>query len=366
MPSRRLFLMLTVLLLAGMLVHSSWAQNSTTKVFNSCNGKLSFSYPTDWFIKEMQVDFSIRDLSQHTRNERVDVFQLANQETFFETHILRENLQTIRIEVMPGLIFGQDRITPGKLLAERVFSNNQTTYGTVIEMPSQGRPAARVDFTSSEQGINIDGLQVVMWLPNNYDLWLTAQTTEIASFSTLEATVLSLLDSVTYAAFGPGLPPNGWTTYFEPDCSFKFIYPSDWITDRYFGKVLVFNSRETQANYFGRRPYQPDELAIEILFPGELADYFDNQVDLMNVTLQEVLSAYTEVERLLLIDSPSNLALANQHGLYVRVPNGLVVALNFEGEYIIVDARSGYDSFTNFRETVIQVIDSIQYRPSNG
>jgi hypothetical protein len=208
-------------------------------------------------------------------------------------------------------------------------------------------------------GQEIVGFLVVMALPDDYDLWLTAETTNL-SYDDLEAIALALLETLTFSVDDPELSSPEWSIYFEGNCTLRFVYPTGWLVDSHFEKVLVFSSTDARTAHFGDMPFLPDELAIEIIPPHEIVDYFYPEFDPNEATATEVLEAYAQREQLFLMGTPTPVTLGDHEVLRTEIEGGMIFIFDFgDTGYAIFAAQSAFDGFIDFEDTVLTIAESL-------
>lgn len=365
---RWLFVVCVLLFVLGFVrpTHLSYAQTSESKTFTSCDGRLSFEYPAAWFIQESQRLFP------NFASEDGSVESLPSIRLYYPAEdFLGENWSTpgyfdfnAALQIPWGL--GDDRPTPYKQLSGiGIFSgSNPRTYSAPTEMTVQDWLVARLDYVGTNDGLSIVGFQMIIAISNEYDLHIHAEA-DANEIMALEDALQLFLDSLMYAESGPNTPPKGWALYLQDTCVFHFFYPQDWIlSGAASNKILLFNSQDAADQRMRRRPLDSGELEITIVPPAEIADYFYGNLDVTQATPEEILSAYVQLEKLP-AEFPVQVTIGAWEGLRAEVPSGFILLYEFgEGQYAIFATHSGSGGFSEFETTVMQIMESLHYEPS--
>lgn len=347
----------------------SYAQTPESQTFTSCDGRLSFDYPAEWFVQETQTivpDFSSVDGSSESLP--------AVRWYYPEEDFLGENWTTpgyfdfsASLQIPWGL--GDDRPTPFEQLSGIVTvvgGRNPRTYGAPIEMTVQDWVAARQDYIGTNEGLAIVGFQMIIAISDKYDLRINAEA-DANEMTTLEDALQLFLDTLVYNDNDSNTPPEGWFLYFKDTCAFRFFYPQNWIlSEAASNKILLFNSQDAADKRIRRRPLDSDELEITIVPPAEIADYFYGTLDPAQATAEEILSAYVQIEELP-AEFPAQVTIGEWEVLRAEMPSGFILLFEFgEGQYAIFAAHDGSGGFSEFEVAVMQVVESLRYDPSQG
>ncbi len=341
-----LLVMFCQIWLDGTLLARSQSQEDT---FTSCDGKLSFSYPEDWYVEEILGNSTL--------------IRLANSETALEA-LAADRLspvgQVIELFIFPPSL---DEVNPVDTLSN-LRSPYQEEFYPVQAIEVQGWSAARLDSIITYEGVEISTIRIAITFPNNQFLMLTAQAF-LNLFSELDANLEILLSSLSYQALDTGFSLDEWSVYFEPKCAFRLAYPADWIvSEAYSNQILLFNSQDAQDTRRRRRDYEDDQLEVEIIQPQDLPYFFEDiGFDATDAKPEDILTAYANAERLS-VGTPTPFTVGDHDVLRADFTGGFILLYDFgEGQYALLAARSSEEGFATFEETVLQIAGSVQYNP---
>ena len=338
------------------------AQSPQLDSFTSCDGRVTFDYPSEWTIEEEIVEWQI-STPELSRTEMIDAIHLTNEHLTDDSDSSSTQTSHITIEIYPNGPYSAGRVNPLAWFTSVERRSPTTVFGEAEEVIIQERSAARQDFTRTENDQTFEGFQVLIWLPYTNDLLLRAEASDITQLGTLEQTAFELLDTLTFSDIANGSLPQGWSTYFKGNCRFSFNFPADWVVMGLSHQVMVFNSDDAQASHLRRRFDKDDELSIEMISPDEVEGFFMGDIDLDTATGEEILLAYAGLEQLALLSDPQWVEIGEHEALQAAIPNGTLLAIQFdEGKFAIFAARTGGDGFEAFESDVTIIAESIQYQ----
>ncbi|GIK66023.1 MAG: hypothetical protein BroJett018_38170 [Chloroflexota bacterium] len=340
------------------------AQDISINSFTSCSGKLSFDYPENWVVEESRYNYMTGGISEYATK-----ILLANGTKALEgleVDTLAENAQTISINITPPIPSPIEiKVDPfDKLANATYFGPYEREFGPVRRIEVNDWPAARRDYVTLFEGLEISGIWIEILLPDDYNLTIIAETYS-SLFLELDANVDLLISSLSYYALKVGLSVVDWDVYFEPKCTFHLAYPADWIvSEAYSNQLIFFNSQAAQDTRRRRRDYKDDQLEIEIIQPQDLPEFFEDiGFDATDAKPDDILMAYAEAERLS-VETPIPFTVGEHNVLRADFRGGFILLYDFgEGQYAILAARSSEDGFAAFEETILQIAGSVQYNP---
>lgn len=368
MPAKRWWLVVYLLFVISFTQPTpfSYAQAPESKTFTSCDGRLSFDYPAEWFVQATQTivpDFASVDGSSESLP--------AVRWYYPEEDFLGENWTTpgyfdFSASMQFPFSMDDDRPTPFEQLSNIVTfgGGNPRTYGTPIEMTIQDWLAARQDYVGTNDSLAIVGFQMIIAISDEYHLIIHAEA-DANQMTALEDVLQLFLDTLVYNDDDPNTPSEGWFLYFTDTCAFRFFYPQNWVlSEAASNKILLFNSQDAADKRIRRRPLDSDELEITIVPPAEIADYFYGTLELTQAAPEEILSAYVQLEELP-AEFPVQVTIGEWEVLRAEMPSGFILLFEFgEGQYAIFAARSGSGGFSEFETAIMQVAESLRYEPS--
>lgn len=328
------------------------------KRFTSCDGKLSFDYPSNWLLEESRQSFEVNNTPKFGT-----LVRLANSEIALKAlaaDLLPQDSQIMEIFIYPPLLI---EIDPFEFLSN-ISSPFQEDLGPIRNIEINDWPAARRDSVITYQDSTISNIDIRIVLPNDQLVSLYAQSYSEDYFE-LDANVELLLANISYQALESDLEADEWDTYYEPKCTFRLAYPTDWIvSEAYSNQVLFFNSQDAQDTRRRRRDYKDDQLEVEIIQPKDLPEFLEDiAFDATDATPEAILMAYADAERLS-VETPTPFTVGDHDVLRADFTGGFILLYDFgEGQYAILAARSSEEGFAAFEETVLQIAGSVQYNP---
>lgn len=356
---RRLLLgFLSILINTSLFLTPLSINAQDTKRFTSCDGKLSFDYPSTWLVEESKQNFEVNNIPKFGTLVRLANSEIALMALAADS--LPQDSQIMEIFIYPPLLI---EIDPFEFLSN-VSSSFQEEFGPIKNIEVNGWPAARRDSVITYQGLTISNIDIRIVLPNDQLVSLYAQSYSDDYFE-LDANVELLLANVSYQALESDLEADEWDTYYEPKCTFRLAHPTDWIvSEAYSNQLIFFNSQAAQDTRRRRRDYKDDQLEVKIIQPQDLPEFFEDiGFDSTDTTPEAILMAYAEAERLS-VETSVPFTVGEHNVLRADFTGGFILLYDFgEGQYAILAARSSEDGFAAFEETILQIAGSVQYNP---
>jgi hypothetical protein len=320
----------------------SFAQENETTKFTTCDGKISFEYPSTWSKEEEAIKTHIASFDS-VRDE-IQPFIHLNNDT-----------AQIDIQTSPRLFLENSQLT----VANYIGSSKNLDYGETEKFIVNNLEGAVVYYTDA---MGNTGLEIAIALPRDI-LIITTVAQPPDNFADTEIVVDGLVKSIEVHITGENIVPDGWSTYFEDNCTFKFYYPENWVFNNIFNRTMIFNSLDAQNAYTRRDPLEESDLAIEVFQPERLISYFNGVIDLKTSTPEEVLTAYAGMRSIVLDQfAIEEIEIGEAKALVVQNPANLFVLFVYEdNEYGIFYAKS--NTLADYEEDVWQIINSITYHP---
>ncbi|KAB2857873.1 MAG: hypothetical protein F9K46_12450, partial [Anaerolineae bacterium] len=302
MPAKRWWLVVYLLFVISFTQPTpfSYAQALESKTFTSCDGRLSFNYPTAWFVQETQSIVPKSAFLDGSNEGLPAVRWYYPEEDFLGENWTTPGYFDFSASLRFPFSMDDDRPTPYEQLSNMVTfgGGNPRTYGVPTEMTAQDWLAARRDYVGTNDGLAIVGFQMIIAISDEYDLIIHAEA-DANQMTALENALQLFLDSLVYNDNDPNTPSEGWFLYFTDTCAFRFFYPQNWVlSEAASNKILMFNSQDAADKRIRRHPLGNDELEITIVPPAEIADYFYGTLDPTQATPEEILSDYVQIEQL--------------------------------------------------------------------
>jgi hypothetical protein len=296
------------------------------------------------------------------RRVALDVIALATHEDALEFDYDGEEGWRVSMEYVQREIPQEDDNPYEWLLGVQVRSNMQE-FEEPEAITIQELSAARMNFSYTNEGVTVDGFRLYVWLPEGFELTVEAVAYDPARYAELEKAVFDLLETVNLTASGADIAPDGWSTYFEENCRWRFNYPTDWLMVGLNNQLMLFNSADAQDSHLRRRFDEGDELAIEMITPLEVTRFFMDTIDVDVATADEILMAYAALEQLSLLSDPELVETGGNVALRAEILNGIVLVYPFgDGEFFIFAAQTGAEGFADFEADVLAIAESIAYQ----
>lgn len=162
-------------------------------------------------------------------------------------------------------------------------------------------------------------------------------------------------------------------SFTSSDHRVSFNYPSDWSTDESFpGLIQIGNDPSTFERIMNdTEDPLPDGSILTLIFTPSLTQMlFEGEQPESLQQVWEMYQAQAEEDDTTTISEPADISLGDHAALKISITSsteeGVLIIIDFDGEYVIVSSRSPLGQFADYELLVEALLESLTYSIPEG